>query len=247
MRPVLWGLLVFVVCLPLAFVVFLVAAARYSAMDTLTVKLPTSIRTTVADLTLRNTGYGKDSVKLVDRAIELDPESADAWGRRCHGDGEKATYDQPACRKAITLDPSAWNFNGLGTTQENAKDFCAAEDSYTSAIRASENSACSLRNMARAALRCGHVGASLAGFEVAEGLDAKAAADPDEDDDIKTDLLSDREYLVVAYNRTNQPAKAAAICTKAHADWKSCHCELTDTDVKCSEAPALAASKNKQK
>jgi tetratricopeptide (TPR) repeat protein len=243
MRPVLWGLLVFVVCLPLAFVLLIAAAAKYPAMDALTVKLPTGIRTTVADLTLRNAGYGKDSIKLVDRAIVLDPESADAWGRRCHGDGDKASYDQAACRKAITLAPSAWNFNGLGTTQENAKDFCAAEDSYTSAIKASANDAYSLRNMGRAALRCGHVGAGVAGFEVAEGLDAKAAADPDEDGDVKADLLSDREYLAVAYDRTNQPAKAAAICTRAHSDWKTCHCELTDTEVKCFEAPVVSASK----
>jgi hypothetical protein len=243
MRPVLWGLLVFVVCLPLAFVLLIAAAAKYPAMDALTVKLPAAIRTTVADLTLRNAGYGKDSVTLVDRAVVLDPESADAWGRRCHGDGDKASYDQAACRKAIILDPSAWNFNGLGTTQENAKDFCAAEDSYTSAIKASANDAYSLRNMGRAALRCGHVGASVAGFEVAEGLDAKAAADPDQDDDIKADLLSDREYLAVAYDRTNLPAKAAAICARAHADWKTCHCELTDTDVKCFEAPVVSASK----
>jgi len=242
MRPVLWGLLLFVVCLPLTFVLYLVAAAKYPAMDAFTKKLPTGTRTAVADLSLRNAGYGKESVKVVDRAIELDPESADAWSRRCHGDGDKATYDMAACRKAITLDPSAWNFNGLGTTQENTKDFCAAEDSYTSAIKASPNTADPLRNMARAALRCGHTGASIAGFEVAEGLDAKAAADPDEDDDVKTDLLADREYLIVAYDRTNQPAKAAGICTKAHAGWKVCHCELIEKDVKCSEAPVEAAS-----
>jgi tetratricopeptide (TPR) repeat protein len=242
MRPVLWGLLIFVVCLPLTFVLFLVAAAKYPTMDAFTRKLPAGTRTAVADITLRNAGYGKDSVNLVNRAIELDPESADAWSRRCHGDGDKATYDIEACRKAITLDPSASNLNGLGEAQENAKDFCAAEDSYTTAIKASPNTADPLRNMARAALRCGHTGASVAGFEVAEGLDAKAAADPDEDDDVKTDLLSDREYLMVAYDRTNQPAKAAAICTKAHADWKACHCELTDTDVRCSNAPVEAAS-----
>jgi Tfp pilus assembly protein PilF len=243
MRPVLWGLLVLVVCLPLAFVLFLVVAAKYPALDALTVKLPAGIRTTVADLTLRNAGYGKDSAKLVDRAIKLDPESTDAWGRRCHSYGDKKTYDQAACRKAIKLDPSAWNFNGLGTSQENAKDFCAAEDSYTNAIKASANDAYSLRNMARAALRCGHAGASVAGFEVAEGLDAKAAADPDEDNDIQADLLSDREYLALAYDRTNQPAKAVAICTRAYANWKTCHCELTDAEVKCSEAPAVSASK----
>jgi tetratricopeptide (TPR) repeat protein len=243
MRPVLWGLLIVVVCMPLAFVLFLVTAAKYPVLDPFTMKLPSDVRAAVADLTLRKAGVGKDSAKLVNRAIELDPESADAWGRRCHGDDNRATYDQGACRKAIALDPSAWNYSGLGTAQEDAKDFCAAEDSYTSAIKASQNSAYYLRNMARAALRCGHTGAAIAGFEVAEGLDAKAAADPNEDDDVKTDLLSDREYLVVAYDRTTQPAKAAAICAKAHGDWRTCQCVLTDTDVKCSGAPVEAASK----
>jgi hypothetical protein len=36
MRLVLWGLLVFIVCLPLAFVLYLVAAARYPSMDSFT-------------------------------------------------------------------------------------------------------------------------------------------------------------------------------------------------------------------
>ena len=243
MRPVLWGLLVFVLCLPLAFVLFLIAAARYPAMDSFTMKLPDGIRATVAELILRKAPYANVSAKLVDRAIELDPENADAWARRCHGNGEEAKSDQGACRKAIALDPSAWNFNGLGAAQENAQDYCTAEDSYTNAIKASANSAYSLRNMARAALRCGHVGASVAGFEVAEGLDAKSAADPDEDDDTKNDLLADREYLAVAYDRTNQPAKATAICIKAHADWKACHCELTDTAVKCLDVPVSASKK----
>jgi len=243
MRPVLWGLLGLVICLPLAFVLLIVAAAKYLAMDTFTMKLPATAQTTVADLILQNAGYGKDSAKGIDRALRFDPENPDAWTRRCHGNLDGTTSDPATCRKAIALQPTAWNFNGLGAAQEQAKDFCAAEDSYTSAIREATNDPYYLRNMARAALRCGHVGASVADFEVAEGLDAKAAADPDDDGDTKDDLLSDREYLAVAYDRTNQPAKATAICTKAHTGWKTCHCELTQTGVKCSDAPAASASK----
>jgi len=243
MRPVLWGLLGLVVCLPLAFVLVIVLAAKYPAMDTFTLKLPADIQTTVADLIMQKTGYGKDSAKGVDRALRFDPENADAWSRRCHGNLDGTTSDASTCRKAIALRPTAWNFNGLGAAQEKDKDFCAAEDSYTNAIRAAQNDAYYLRNMARAALRCGHTASSVAGFEVAEGLDAKAAADPDDDGDTKDDLLSDREYLAVAYDRTSQPAKAAAICTKAHTDWKTCRCELTDSAVKCSEAPPPSASK----
>jgi tetratricopeptide (TPR) repeat protein len=243
MRPVLWGLFVFIICLPMAFVLLIVAAAKFPAMDAFTMKLPADIRTAVADLTLQNAGYGKDSAKGIDRAIKLDPDSADAWGRRCFLGEDGATGDLPACRRAIALDPSSSNFNGLGSAQEKAKDYCAAEDSYTSAIRASTNDPYSLRNMARAALRCGHAGASVAGFEVAEGLDAKAAADPNEDDDAKDNLLTDRQYLIVLYDRTNQPAKATAICTRLHADWKTCRCELTETDVKCTDAQGPSSSK----
>ena len=59
MRPVLWGLLGFVLCLPLALVLLIIAAAKYPAMDGLTIKLPAELRTTVAELTLRNAGYGQ--------------------------------------------------------------------------------------------------------------------------------------------------------------------------------------------
>jgi hypothetical protein len=36
MRLVLWGLLIFVLCLPMFFVLLLVSAAKYPAMDSLT-------------------------------------------------------------------------------------------------------------------------------------------------------------------------------------------------------------------
>jgi len=182
MRPVLWGLLGFVVCLPLAFVLLIVTAAKYPAMDTFTLKLPAGIQTTVADLILQKAGYGKDSAKGIDRAIKFDPENPDAWTRRCRGNLDGTTSDQATCRKAIALQPTAWNFNGLGAAQ-------------------------------------------------------------DDDGDTKDDLLSDREYLAVGYDRTNQPAKATAMCTKAHTGWKTCHCELTETSVKCSGVPIASTSK----
>jgi tetratricopeptide (TPR) repeat protein len=243
MRPVLWGLLGLIVCLPLAFVLLIVAAAKYPAMDTFTMNLPAEVQTTVADLILRDTEYDEDQTRGIDRALKFDSASADAWSRLCNAGGDKEISDVASCRKAIALNPSAWNFNQLGSAQEEARNYCEAEDSYTSAIRAYSNEAIYLRNMARAALRCGHTGASVAGFEVAEGLDAKAIADPDDDGDTKDDLLSDREYLAVAYDRTNQPAKATAICTKAHTDWKTRHCELTETSVKCSDTPASSSRK----
>ena len=68
-----------------------------------------------------------------------------------------------------------------------------------------------------------------------------SSSQPQTDGDPKYDLLANREYLAVAYDRTNQ--QATAICTKAHPDWKTCHCELTETSVKCSNAPPASKSK----
>ena len=121
MRPVLWGLLGLVVCLPLAFVLLIITAAKYPAMDSTTIKLPADIQTTVGDLIMQKVGYGKDSAKGIDRALRFDPENADAWTRRCHNNFDGTTPDPATCRKAIALQPTAWNFNGLGAAQEQAK------------------------------------------------------------------------------------------------------------------------------
>jgi len=107
MRHVLWGLLIFVLCLPMLFVLLLFPAAKYAAMDSVTTKLPMTIRRTVAELTLRDAGYGKDAAKGIGRAIQLDPESADAWTRLCHTGADGAGSDMATCQKAIALDPSA--------------------------------------------------------------------------------------------------------------------------------------------
>jgi len=239
MRPVLWGLLLTVVCLPMAFVLFLVAAG-VPAFDVFTTKLPSGIRSSVADVTLSKAGYEKNARAVIDRVIRLDPENADAWGRRCHATAEGGSQRE-ACNKAVALDPTAWNFEGLGSAQEHERDYCAAENSYTSAIRYSQNDAGLLRDMARAALHCGHAWASVAGFEVAEGLDVKSAAnDPNDEDDTAADLLADREFLVVAYNRTKQSGKATAMCTKTHPDWASCNCDLTEMGVRCTNASSEA-------
>ncbi len=236
MRPVLWSLLLTIVCLPMAFVLFLLVASRFAAMDSFTSKLPSGIRSSVADVAMSKAGYDKGSGAIIDRVLRLDPDNVDAWGRRCHANTNDA-IQREACNKAVALDPTAWNFEGLGSTQEHAGDFCGAENSYTSAIRYSQNDAGLLRSMARAGLHCDHAWASVAGFEVAEGLDAKSATnDTDDEDNTAADLLADREFLVIAYNRTKQSAKANAMCTKTHPDWKGCNCDLTETGVECTNA-----------
>src|SRR5271170_7451738 len=55
----LWCLLIFIICLPCSFVLLLIPAANYPMMDSITMKLPIGVCRTVAELTIRNTSYGK--------------------------------------------------------------------------------------------------------------------------------------------------------------------------------------------
>src|SRR5580704_17272026 len=71
-----WALLVCILCLPLAFVLYLVAAARYPSMDGFTARLPPVVGSAVSQIALRRAGYGKDDGNAIHRALQLDPESA---------------------------------------------------------------------------------------------------------------------------------------------------------------------------
>jgi len=235
MRRVGWALLVVVLCTPLAFTVYLVTAARYPALDRVTLTLPMAIRQPVAGIVMQKAGYGDKSTAAIDRVVRIDPDNGDAWSRRCTATRNKSNPAAASiCATAIRLAPdSAWNYNALGYAQQESKNFCAAEDSFTTAMDKDRNDAYLIRNMSIAAMRCGHLGAAQSGLEVSETLDAKAAADPDDDEDSKDDLVLDREYLAVVYDRTQQPAKATEVCLKAHPTYKPCHCDLTDKSVAC--------------
>jgi len=177
----------------------------------------------------------------LNRVVKLDPDNSDAWDRRCTFATEKddPAIDIATCRRAVQLNQDAWNYDSLGLAQERAGDFCAAEGSFTSAVQKENGKdAGPLRNMGRAAIRCGRTGGGIAGFEMAEAIDAKAVADPEDDGDTKDDLKLDREYLVVVYDRLGEPEKSHAMCAKAHPEWAGCACELDQHGVKCSERAA---------
>jgi tetratricopeptide (TPR) repeat protein len=264
MQRLLWGVFIVILSLPLLFAGYLFVAARSPALDRITLRLPMDVRSPVAQIALRSVGYGKGSSERIDRILQLDPENAVAWTRRCSNQSSGSVAERLGnCKRAATLDPSRWNFNRLGLIQQEAKDFCAAEESFTIATTGTQRSTRSsagmvvsldgnepnaifLRNMGIAAVRCGHIPAGRAGLEVAEDLDeksvAKDAADPESDDDDvdddKADLALDREYLAAVYDQVGEPVKAAEACSKAHVGWTPCHCELTDKAVACSKTPS---------
>ena len=258
MRRAWWGLVIVVLCLPLAFSLWLLAAARMPALDASTARLPAVLRSSVAEAILHSAAHGPKALKPIDRALRLDPDSEDGWSRRCSlSEGaEKLT----ACSRSLSLSPSMWNYDHVGDAESALGDFCAAERSYTTANRRyieathfandedvegdqdDATQAIFVRNMGVAALRCGHLPDSRAALEVAETLDIKLAQpdlnDADGEAEFKEDLAHDRESLSIVYDRQHEAAKSAEACGKAHPTWKTCHCDLTGTAIACAQANA---------
>jgi tetratricopeptide (TPR) repeat protein len=237
-RYLLFGLVVLAVCSPLAFVALLLTASQVPATDRVTLKLPDGLRSTVAAAILSGKQY-RLKQKDFERVIRLEPNNATAWGRLC----SFAVWPkvQPTalatCKRAAELDESSTSEANLARALEAAGDFCTAEDAYTYAHRGmAVGDVDNLRGMGRSALQCGRIPASIAELEAARDLDLKSAAKPgddDDEDDYKANLQLDREWLVLAYTSAKRPTEAAASCSQAHPEWKSCTCVLKDAKPVC--------------
>ncbi len=231
MRRPMWVLLVIAACTPLIFVVMLFVAAHLPLLDRVTARLPAGIRAAVGELALLGAGGGKDSSQVFARVARIDPENPQVLTRLCRetvkGD---PGYTLATCQRAAAMEHSERNLNQLGLAQEKGNDFCAAEESFTQAnSMVNAHDADVLRNLGRAAMKCGHTGASVASFEVAEEVDAK-----DDDDEEGSDLLLDRDWLIMAYAANHEARASAVMCMKAHPTWKGCQCVADGLGVKCS-------------
>jgi tetratricopeptide (TPR) repeat protein len=238
---------VFVLCLPLLFVGWLLAAAHWSSMDASTLNAPESLRQMVASVILERTGNSLNQLASLQRVIRLNPDEGSAWTWLCSGyiPGNHPPSDLATCRRALALQPTSNNYNALGRLQELSGDECAAEDTFTKAAGKDASTGLyeSAENMGRAALRCGDLYGSRAALEVAIGMQDKSLKDSDLDEDeiaeIRKDRLSDNEYLVIVLDRLKLPTLARQACTEAHPDWSGCAC-LLDARGKaaCQKAPS---------
>jgi hypothetical protein len=235
---------VVVVCLPMLVMGWLLLAARWTKMDALTMRMPIGVRSTIAQIAMQSIQWGKGQRPEFERVNRIDPANADAWSGRCtsyFGESERSA-DVATCITAVKVDASAATYDGLGDAQQRAGDVCAAEESFTRA--ASVNSGTHdyeyTERMGRAALRCGHLPSARAGLEVAVQHEdyrlKQEGKDDDEIDDTKTDMLKDREFLVVVYQKLHEDALAKKACAEAHSDWKGCACAVDAKTVTCEEA-----------
>jgi len=243
-RKVWWVVGVGVLCLPMLFVIWLLAAVRWTRMDAWTLRMPTGVRRTVAQLAFQKVGWDKGSLPRLERVIVLDPKNADAWGRRCtdYKDAEAAKAHVQTCQTAVALDATPENLDALGRAQEALGDPCAADASFTKAAgNTSEQAYLYVEDMGRAALRCGDLYGARAGLETAILQEDKSLKEPDQDeeeiDDTKADQLTDREYLVVTLDRLHEQGLSKDACSAAHPDWAGCACALgAKGEVSCKDA-----------
>jgi hypothetical protein len=225
---------VLVVCLPMAFVGWLLLAARWTKMDASTMRMPMGMRQMVAEVAMQKVQWGKDDVGPAKRVIRLDPDSADGWHRLCtlpnEQDSKHAVVE--ICQKAVKLNDVAWTEDSLGEAEMADGNPCAAEDVYTRAAGMNSTQSMHDREMGHAALLCGHLPAARAGFEAALAIDEKdmkgREKDPDADD-VRTNITFDHQYMSIFWARQGDAAKAREECLLTVTGiQQSCTCGFGD-------------------
>ncbi len=239
-RYVLFGLLVFVLCTPLLFVAFLLAAAQFPALDRVTMSMPSSFRSAVASIAIRKARSEGGRASKVERALRLDPKAADLWADEC-------AVGASNCPSGASAFTSSAEWTRRGELKEKAGDFCGAEKDYAAASRMitgydTGNS----RALGRTLLHCGQTGLAITEFNVALHQDTlvrdrqqhTSSGDdaPDERTEAAANVITDEEWLSIAYRvqNRNQSGAAEEACHAAHPELHPCYCTLTKGKLSCS-------------
>jgi hypothetical protein len=235
---------VVVVCLPMMLVGWLLLAARWTKMDALTARMPEGTRSLVVQAMLSHSS----DTKGLRRATKLDPEAVREWQQRprliANVVGSRGRQTPPELqafyKQQIANRAAARALSKKAEDDEKAGQACAAEDLYTQA--ASKDVSAEIysytERLGRAGLKCGDLPGARAGLEVAVLKETNFIKGTDEDQlaDVRRDLLKDREFLVVVYEKEHESGLARQVCSDAHREWKGCVCALgKDSDVKCTE------------
>jgi len=228
------------VFLPTVFVVWLLLAAGWTKMDPVTMRLPEGARSLAVRAML---GQMSDA-RTLERAKKIDAGAVAEWQSRPQMGFDRSNSFTVDNRNSDVQARRAVDLNKIGLQQEKAGRHCLAEETFSQAASASSGGYyySPAEHMGRTALRCGDLGSARAGLETAVFKERKSLAEDDPDDDadeikeMNADMLKDREYLVVVYERQHEAALVAATCKQAHEGWKACACGLdAKGDVQCRE------------
>lgn len=90
--------------------------------------------------------------------------------------------------------------------------------------------------MGRSGLRCGDLTGARAGLETAilKEKDFIKGTDEDQLGKVRQDLMADKQFLIVVYQKEHETALAKQTCSDAHPGATSCTCKLISNGVSCS-------------
>lgn len=228
MRNVLVGL----AFTPLLVLVVLVAAIRAPWMDAVTVRMPMGVRTAVAGVILGQAEFGLKAIPALERVVRLEPDNAGGWQRICVTREASMAQRAVACQRAVDVAPTPWNYKAMAQLQEEQGNLSGAEETMRTAQARADTidnePALFLRELGRLELINGDMDKSLTDLLQAEKFDARDAEFAKKDDEESADALeTDRDYLMVLYDRRHEPEKSAAVCRKTmpKSD-KPCGCTM---------------------
>lgn len=229
------------ICTPMVLSLLLVLAVISPKMDSVTMHLPKGVRSTVASGIMAGADYDSNQSKQ-ERAKHLDPETVANYARGFIP--ARANKTPPAMEEMYRQQRESKKaakdlVRQAGQLEKNGKQ-CDAEELYTQAAGKDPSGEVYeyTEGMGRAGLRCGDLPGARSGLEVAITKEKDFIKGTDEDQlaDVRGDLLKDREFLMVVYEREHEDKLAAGVCRDAHENWKGCTCALgKDGDVKCTE------------
>lgn len=252
-RPVMVAGVV-VVCLPMVFALWLLAAVSWPKMDAVTRLLPQDARGMVARAIVSREGYGARNMAGRKRAEALDiysAQKAEAAHRAVTSltvDRNSGVYDRSTlpklqelyARQVANRKAAREMSQRAATIERLGGDSCEAEELYAQAGNRDSSGEIYeyTEGVGRAGLRCGDLAGARAGLETAVMKETRFIQGTDEDalTNVRDDLRKDREYLVVVYERAHEGALARKACTEAHPGWAGCSCKLSSKpDVICTE------------
>jgi len=221
-----------VLCLPMLFALWLLTATLWPKMDALTMKLPMAMRSMVASAVAQARRQDEARARRLDPNVQLA-----AYGEYETGSNVPENY-RPGQK---VNSPEASALDRQGQAKEAAGDECGSVTFFTLADSKEDSTDGVYRyaeHKGRAALLCGKsMGAAQVGFETAlkreNHLRQFSVGDQSA---LDATMQQDREWLIVVYDRVNEPGMSHNLCKVTHPNWKSCGCKLVGKNVVCTDA-----------